>query len=109
MRVFVTGATGFIGSHLCRALVSAGHSTRALIRASSSLSLIEDIELDLVVGDLMDTASLETAMEEMDVVIHCGAEVGGWKDRESMVASHITGTKNMLQAILMPIMKFPDT
>jgi dihydroflavonol-4-reductase len=99
MRVLITGATGFIGSHLCRALAKAGYTTRALIRSTSSLSLIEDLDLDLAVGDLMDPGSLEAAMRGIEVVIHCGAEVGGWRDRESMVASHIVGTENILNAL----------
>jgi dihydroflavonol-4-reductase len=99
MRVLVTGATGFIGSHLCHALNREGYSTRALIRSSSSLALIEDLKLDLFVGDLMNPDSLEMAMQNIEVVIHCGAEVGGWKDRRSMVASHIIGTENILQAM----------
>lgn len=99
MHILVTGATGFIGSHLCRALIKAGHNTRALIRSTSSLDLIDDLQLDLVSGDLMDPTSLEIAMENVEVVIHCGAQVGGWRDRHTMVASHIAGTENILYAI----------
>jgi dihydroflavonol-4-reductase len=98
-RVLVTGATGFIGSHLCRALLGVGYTTRALIRPNSSLALIHDLDLELVVGNLMQPESLDMAMEDVEIVIHCGAEVGGWKDRKSMVASHIGGTENILQAV----------
>jgi dihydroflavonol-4-reductase len=100
MNVLVTGATGFIGSHLCRALLAKGYATRALIRPTSSLALIEDLDLDLAVGNLMDAFSLENAMHDIEVVIHCGAEVGGWRDRESMVASHVIGTENILYAAI---------
>ncbi len=100
MRVLITGATGFIGSHLCRALVEAGHTIRALIRPTSSLALIDGLEVDLAVGDLMDPDSLYTAMRGVDVVMHCGAEVGGWVDRKSMVASHIVGTEHILQTAM---------
>jgi dihydroflavonol-4-reductase len=98
MRVLVTGSSGFIGSHLCRVLLAKGYATRALIRPTSSLALIENLGLDLAIGDLMDPFSLENAMHDIEIVIHCGAEVGGWQDRESMVASHITGTENVLRA-----------
>ncbi len=98
MRVFVTGATGFVGSHLCRALLTAGYPTRALIRPASSLALIDDLDLELVTGDLMDIDSLVSAMQGVDVAIHCGANVGGWHDREAMVDSHILGTRYILEA-----------
>ena len=99
MKVLVTGATGFIGSHLCRALLAAGYSARALIRTTSSLALIEDLDLEFATGDLMDPASLVAAMQDIEIVIHCGAEVGGWRDRERMVASHVVGTENILRAV----------
>lgn len=98
MRVFVTGATGFVGSHLCRALLAAGYPTRALIRPTSSLALIDDLDLELATGDLMDFDSLLSAMQGADVVIHCGANVGGWHDRQTMVDSHVLGTKYILEA-----------
>jgi dihydroflavonol-4-reductase len=53
----------------------------------------------LFVGNLMQPESLDVAMRDVEVVIHCGAQVGGWKDRKSMVASHIVGTENILQAV----------
>ncbi|TFH36443.1 MAG: NAD-dependent epimerase/dehydratase family protein [Anaerolineales bacterium] len=99
MRVLVTGATGFIGSHLCRALLAAGYPTRVLIRATSSTALIQDLDVELALGDLLDQASLEAAMQGIEIVIHCGAEVGGWHDRETMVASHVIGTENILRAV----------
>lgn len=100
MRILVTGATGFIGSHLCRALIEAGHTVRALRRASSSTQLIRGLPLQEALGDLLDPPSLERAMQGVEVVFHCGGLVGGWRDAHRMIASHVHGTHNVLQAAL---------
>jgi dihydroflavonol-4-reductase len=98
MRILVTGASGFIGSHLSRALLAAGHQVRALLRPTSDTSLIDDLELEIHIGDLDDAESLIAASRRIEVIYHCGAYVGGWRDRERMINSHIQGTENVLHA-----------
>ena len=98
MNILVTGATGFIGSHLCRALVEQGHHVRALHRPTSSLALLEDLPVELVQGDLFEPDSLTLAARDIEVVYHCGGRVGSWTDAEEMGASHFSGTKNILSA-----------
>lgn len=98
MNILVTGATGFIGSHLCWALVEQGHHVRALHRPSSSLALLEGVPAELVQGDLFELDSLTLAAGDMDVVFHCGGRVGSWTNAEEMAASHVTGTRNILSA-----------
>ncbi len=98
MKVLVTGATGFIGSHLCRALLRQDHHVRALQRATSSLLALEGLSLERVEGDLFEPASLLSAMEGVEVVFHCAGEVGKWRDPKRMAASHVQGTRNVLQA-----------
>ena len=96
----VTGATGFLGSHIARALVQNGYRVRALHRSTSSFELIKDLDLELVQGDLFEPASLQRAARSVDLVIHCAGMVASWRDPERMIASHVQGTRNVLQAAL---------
>lgn len=98
MNILVTGATGFIGSHLCRALVEQGHHVRALHRRTSSLALLEGIHVKLVQGDLFEPDSLALAARDIDVIYHCGGQVGSWRDAKEMASSHVAGTQNILSA-----------
>ncbi len=98
MNILVTGATGFVGSHLCRALAEQGHHVRALHRPTSSLALLEGVPVELVEGDLFEPDSLALAARDIEVVYHCGGRVGSWTDAEEMAASHVEGTHNILSA-----------
>jgi dihydroflavonol-4-reductase len=98
MNILVTGATGFVGSHLCRALAEQGHRVRALHRPTSSLALLEGVPAELVQGDLFEPDSLALAARDIEVVYHCGGRVGSWTDAEEMAASHVEGTHNILSA-----------
>ncbi len=100
MNVLVTGATGFIGSHLCRALSGAGHRVRALHRTTSPLFLLSGLPVDPVAGDLFDQASLESAMTGVEIVFHCAGKVALWHKSENMSASHVQGTRAVMQAAL---------
>ena len=100
MKILVTGATGFIGSALCRALVRAGHEVSAFVRATSDRSILQNLPLEYTVGDLMEPASLSPAMEGMDAVYHCGGMVARWSDAQKMIASHIEGTRYVVDAAL---------
>ena len=72
MKILVTGATGFIGSHLCRALAELGHHVRALHRPTSSLVLLKGVSVELVQGDLFEPDSLAIAARDIEVIYHCG-------------------------------------
>ncbi len=100
MKVLVTGATGFIGSHLCSALALAGHAVRALHRPASNLLLLQDTPVERVVGDVTDPPSLEVAMTGVEALFHCAGIVSGWRDARRMTASHVAGTRNVLRAAL---------
>lgn len=100
MLALVTGSTGFLGSHLCRALVGAGHAVRALHRPTSSLEALEGLPVETVLGDILDPVSLACTFEGVQVVFHAAAEMGPWRRPEPMRASHIIGTRNVVRAAL---------
>lgn len=70
--ILVTGATGFIGSHLARRLVELGHSVRCLARRTSNRDVLADCEVEWVQGDLSDAASVASAVRGVDRVFHLG-------------------------------------
>jgi dihydroflavonol-4-reductase len=74
MTTLVTGAAGFLGSHVTRQLVARGEDVRVLMRASSSNRAISDLPLEYVTGDLRDAASLERAMKGVRRVFHVAAD-----------------------------------
>jgi len=95
----VTGAAGFLGSHVARQLVARGESVRVLLRPSSSNRAIADLPLEYVTGDLRDAASLERAMAGIRHVYHVAADYRLWaKKSQDIYDSNVGGTKNLLAA-----------
>lgn len=97
MKALVTGSTGFLGSHLCRALAQRGAAVRAFHRNTSSLEALSGVSFESAVGDLLEPGSLPPAVAGMDVVIHCGGLVARWDEQKHMIASHVLGTRYVLQ------------
>lgn len=109
VRVFVTGAGGFIGSHLCERLVTAGASVRAFIRYNSRndpglLRYVESAvlsEIELIAGDLRDADVVRRAVAGCEVVLHLGALVGipySYRHPREVVEVNMLGTLNVLEA-----------
>jgi dihydroflavonol-4-reductase len=99
MLAFVTGATGFVGSHVARALAEQGADLRLLVRPSSSTKNIADLKADLATGDLRDPASLEHAISGCDTVFHVAADYRLWvRDAEEMYRANVEGTRAILEA-----------
>jgi len=95
----VTGAAGFLGSHVVRQLVARGEEVRVLLRASSSNRAISDLSLEYVTGDLRDVGSLERAMAGMRRVFHVAADYRLWaKHPQDIYDSNVGGTRNLLAA-----------
>jgi dihydroflavonol-4-reductase len=99
MLAFVTGATGFLGSHVARVLAEQGAELRLLLRPTSDLRNIDGLKADLVKGDLRDAASIEKALSGCDVAFHVAADYRLWvRDPGEMYRSNVEGTRSLLQA-----------
>jgi dihydroflavonol-4-reductase len=99
--ILVTGATGFIGSALCRVLLDQGYTVRALHRETSSLAALEGLPVERVIGDILKPSTLPAAMEGANVVFHTAAQAAYWKvPREMVRKSAIEGTRNVFEAAL---------
>jgi dihydroflavonol-4-reductase len=99
MTTLVTGATGFVGSHLARQLVAAGERVRVLARAGSSRALLEGLAVEVHEGDLRDAASLEAALTGVDRVFHVAADYRLWsRNPREIYDSNVRGTRNLLDA-----------
>ena len=92
----VTGATGFIGWHVARKLLTRGHTVRALVRPTSR---VRELDVEVVSGDLRDSASLERAVRGCGLVFHVAADYRLWaKDPTELYCSNVEGTRNLLSA-----------
>src|SRR6202162_207051 len=102
MLAFVTGATGFLGSHVARVLAEQGAQLRLLVRPTSDLRNLNDDDLqnaDRVVGDLRDAASISKALSGCDVVFPVAAAYRLWvRDPDEMYRSNVEGTRSLLEA-----------
>ncbi|HLZ13179.1 MAG TPA: hopanoid-associated sugar epimerase [Candidatus Acidoferrum sp.] len=99
MTTLVTGASGFLGSHVTRQLVARGETVRVLLRASSNNRAIADLPLEYVTGDLRDSASLARALAGVARVFHVAADYRLWARRKQEIYdSNVGGTKNLLDA-----------
>ena len=98
MKVFLTGATGFVGSHVARCYADAGAELRLLTRSSSSLAAIEGLAAEVVVGDLLKPESLRSAIKGCDAVVHVAADYRLWvRDPKSMYSANVDGTRELLR------------
>jgi dihydroflavonol-4-reductase len=97
--ILVTGASGFIGGHVARLLAGRGQRIRALIRATSDLRGIVDLDVERVIGDLRDPRSLDRAVAGCETVYHVAADYRLWaRDPGELYASNVEGTRNLLEA-----------
>ena len=99
MKVFVTGATGFVGSHVARALATHGAELRLLVRSSSRTENIDGLNAERVVGDLQAPESFRPGMEGCELAFHVAADYRLWTRRpEEMYRTNVEGTRGLLQA-----------
>lgn len=98
MSTLVTGATGFIGGHLARALLRRGVEVRALVRNEDKARPLRKDGIQLVKGDLGEAETLREAVQGADTVYHCAAMVGDWLDPAEARRVNVEGTRNLIAA-----------
>lgn len=98
MKVFVTGATGFVGSHVARELAAQGAAMRILTRKTSNLANLQGVSGETVEGDLLAPEGLRTAIRGCDAVMHVAADYRLWvRDPKAMYAANVEGTRALLR------------
>lgn len=99
MKTLVTGATGFVGSHVAGRLLAAGHSVRVLARRGSDARALQGTEIEPFEGDLRDPSSLDRALVGVEWVFHVAADYRLWSRRPADIyESNVIGTRNLLEA-----------
>ena len=99
MRALVTGATGFVGAAVAKALVAAGWQVRVLVRSGSDRGNLQPLAVQIVEGELADTGSLERALEGCDGLFHVAADYRlGTRDPRPLYRTNVEGTRNILGA-----------
>jgi dihydroflavonol-4-reductase len=98
VKVFLTGATGFVGCHVARALAAEGAALRLLVRSTSNLANLEGIPGETSIGDLLRPESLKSALVGCDAVIHAAADYRLWvRDPQAMYRANVDGTRALLR------------
>ena len=98
MKVFLTGATGFVGSHVALAYAAAGADLRLLTRSSSNLASLDGIAAETVVGDLRHVEALRSALTGCDALVHVAADYRLWvPDPADMYRANVDGTRDLLR------------
>ncbi len=97
MTALVTGATGFVGSAVLRALLRRSQPVRALVRPTSSRRLLEGLPVEIVAGDLADPASCRGALRGCDTLFHVAADYRLWVPQpDAMYRTNVVGTRRLL-------------
>ncbi|MBS4015733.1 MAG: NAD-dependent epimerase/dehydratase family protein [Candidatus Latescibacteria bacterium] len=97
--VLVTGANGFVGSHMTEALLQNGYQVRALVRKNADLQWIENLPIEICYGAIADNKSLDNALDNIDYVIHIAAATKGASE-QNFYDANVTGTINLVNTCL---------
>jgi nucleoside-diphosphate-sugar epimerase len=100
MTTLVTGAGGFLGSHLTELLVEAGERPRVLVRPGESVTAVAEADVDIHSGDLGDRATLEAALSGVDRVLHCAARTGPWGPEREYQRTNVLGLETLMRTAL---------
>jgi len=98
VRVFITGATGFVGSHVARRYAAEGASLRLLTRQTSNMDSLAGLNAEMVTGDLREPEKLRSALTGCDALVHVAADYRLWvRDPDQMYAANVAGTRELLK------------
>lgn len=98
MRVFITGATGFVGSHVARKYAAEGARLRLLTRSTSRTDTLSGLDAEMVTGDLRQPEGLRSALEGCDALVHVAADYRLWvRDPQQMYSANVDGTRELLR------------
>lgn len=97
MKVLVTGATGFIGSHIADQMKEKGADVKCIIRKTSNLQWVENKGYELVEASLSDVDSLKEVVKDVDIIFH-SAGLTAARNMEDFIRGNVTGTKNLFEA-----------
>jgi 2-alkyl-3-oxoalkanoate reductase len=97
MTYLITGATGFLGSHLIEELVARGETPRALVRPDDCIDGLAKTRVDVAWGDMADRAALEAAVDGVDCVLHCAARTGPWGNEAEYERTNVRGLKTLVE------------
>jgi 2-alkyl-3-oxoalkanoate reductase len=97
-RIFITGATGLVGSHAAEEALRRGHRVRALVRESSDTQWLDRWGIEKVTGDLADPEALRRGVAEADWVFNCAAKVGDWGTLEEFRRLNVDAFRHLLDA-----------
>jgi dihydroflavonol-4-reductase len=102
MNSLITGASGFIGSHIVESLVNKGHTVRCLLRKTSSTTWLRDLPIEIAYGDLFDADALKRAVRGVDFVYH-SAGLTKAKTEQEYYKANTEGTRNLLNAVVQEV------
>src|ERR1700761_7853829 len=98
MKVFLTGATGFVGAHVAKHLASQGAQLRLLVRPTSNMANLEGLQAETIVGDLRQPETLRSSIRGCNALMHVAADYRLWvRDPKTMYAANVDGTRSLLR------------
>jgi len=99
MNVLITGADGLLGSNVVRELLQQNHQVKAFILPGSTSKTLDGLPIEIVEGNILNTAAIEAAVEGCDAIIHAAANTNIWPNRSEIICKvNLEGTKNIVEA-----------
>jgi nucleoside-diphosphate-sugar epimerase len=104
LRILITGSTGFIGEYLTKELASQEHEIFCLVRSTSKIDKIKDLNISIIYGDILNRKSLETAVEDVDIIYHLvgvgSLSANSEEEFNKFYNINFTGTQNLLESVM---------